>query len=87
MTWTRIFCRAGWIALAGLVAILLSALGGLIAWWLGDLLIDMHFIRPNGNIDDDAAIINMGIAFVGAIIGFSAGLFMGWRVRPRGAQK
>ncbi|MCB2114142.1 MAG: hypothetical protein KDD85_11425 [Parvularculaceae bacterium] len=43
----------------------------------------MRFIRPNGNIDDDAAILNMGVALFGATLGLIAGLIAGWRLMLR----
>lgn len=71
------------ILVATLVAILLAAVGGLAAWWLGAFLIDMRLIKPDGNIDDDAAIINMGIAFIGTATGFVTGFLVGWRLASR----
>ena len=79
----RIFRWTGRIATTILCAAFVAAAGGFVAWHLGDSLIDMRLIQPNGNIDDDAAILNMGVALVGAALGLIVGMIAGWRFTQR----
>lgn len=79
----RIYRWTGRIAATILCAAFFAAAGGFAAWHLGDTLIDMRLIQPNGNIDDDAAILNMGVALVGAALSLIAGMIAGWRLTRR----
>ncbi len=79
----RIFRWTGRIAATILCAAFFAAVGGFAAWHMGETLIDMRLIRPNGNIDDDAAILNMGVALFGATLGLIAGLIAGWSLTRR----
>jgi membrane associated rhomboid family serine protease len=73
----RILLAALMFAIAGLA---IGAIGG---YWVGDLLIDWRIIKPNIDIDDDAAMINFGIATAGAAVGLVAGAVAGWRIARR----
>jgi membrane associated rhomboid family serine protease len=73
----RLFVYVAAFALFGAVV------SGFAGFWLGDLALDLRAIRPNANIDDDAMIIYMGIAFAGAAIGFVGGGVFGWRFGAR----
>lgn len=83
MQWRVVFRIAAVI----LCAIALAIIGGLVAWCLGAFLIDLRVIKPDAHIDDDAAIINMGIAFAGALTGLIGGLIAGWRLTRRGSRE
>ncbi len=62
------------------VSVLGAAIGAFAGFWLGDLALDLRLIKPNADIDDDAMIINMGVAMAGAVIGLLAGMIAGWRI-------
>lgn len=72
----------GWLlapVLSIVVGLCTAVTGILVALWLADLSFDLGWIRPNADIDDDAAIITMGFAMAGAAIGFVGGAVLGWR--------
>jgi hypothetical protein len=70
--------------LAGIYSIVIglciAAAGALLGMWLGDLAFRAGLFKPNADIDDDAAIISMGFAMGGAMLGFLVGTITGWRV-------
>lgn len=60
-----------------------GAVGALLAYWTGFLLIELDLIRADTFVDDDLALKNIGIAFAGALAGAVVGAAAGWRVLPR----
>ena len=65
--------------LSVVVGLCVAVIGILIALWLADVSFELGWVHPNADIDDDAAIITVGFAMVGAVLGFVGGAVLGWR--------
>lgn len=71
------------LSMATISAAVVAVAGAFVLYWIGYLLIELRVIRPNIDIDDDAALINIGIAMVGGGVGLVIGAFIGWRASQR----